>query len=146
MAQERDVTYARDDEEEQGAGEDDDGERSGDREARRNEIVAGKVLADVPPRALVELGEVEGVQRQRVDRLTWTVSEEDPFPACRDVLVRLVRGGEREDGRYALLNVKKTKKAKSSIRFVESDMWLKKQKWSYEPVLAAEYLRCCLKM
>ncbi len=34
---------------------------------------------------------------------------------------------------YSLLNVKKTKKAKSSIRFVESEMWLKKQKWSYDP-------------
>ena len=33
------------------------------------------------------------------------------------------------------MKVKKTKKAKSSIRFVDAEMWLKKQKWSYEPGL-----------
>ena len=36
--------------------------------------------------------------------------------------------------KHSLLNVKKTKNAKSSIRFVEAAIWLKKQKWSYDPM------------
>ena len=43
------------------------------------------------------------------------------------------RGASARRRRFQLLKVKKMKKAKSSERLVDEEMWSKKQKWSYDP-------------
>lgn len=56
MTQQRNVTDASYYEQEQGTGEYQDCERSGDGETRGDQVVTCKVFPDVPPRALVQLG------------------------------------------------------------------------------------------
>jgi hypothetical protein len=51
------------------------------------------------------------------------------------------RGPSASSSRFQPLNVKKTKKAKSSFFLVELLMWSKKQKWSYDPAPESEPCR-----
>ena len=81
MAKQRNVADTSDDEHEHRQGEDKDSESRRHHEGRGDEV-AIEVLLDIVPVPIVLLREVKRIQGQRVDRLTRTVSEEQPLPAC----------------------------------------------------------------
>lgn len=81
MAEQRNVANTGDNQQQRGTGENEDSERRGDSKTCRDEIVAGEVLSNVPPRTLVTFREVERVEREGVDDLTRTIGENKTLPA-----------------------------------------------------------------
>ena len=81
VAKEWDIAYTRDDEQEHGTGEDEDGEEGRYREGGRDQIIPYEVFPEVVPRSpVIFLRQVNGKQGQGVDDLTWTISEEETLP------------------------------------------------------------------
>ncbi len=81
VTEQRDVANASDDQQKRGTGENKDSERRGDCKTCRDEIVAGEVLSNVPPRTLVTFRKVERVERKGIDDLTRAIGENKTLPA-----------------------------------------------------------------
>jgi hypothetical protein len=75
-------------------------------------------------------GQPYGIERQTVDGLARAICQQDSLPTWPEQLVEWSVNNRKE---YELLKTKKMKNAKLSLIFVDSLMWSKKQKWSYEP-------------
>lgn len=74
VAQQRDVEYCRNDQQQQRADEHRDGENDGHQEAVGYHVVFAEVFGQSPPLAwLMALRNDEGIERQGVDSLTRTV-------------------------------------------------------------------------
>ncbi len=80
VAEQRDVANTGDNQQQRGTGENEDSECRGDRKTCRDKIIAGEVLSDVPPRALVAFRKVERVERKGVDDLTRAIGENKTLP------------------------------------------------------------------
>jgi hypothetical protein len=81
VAKEWDIAYTRDDEQEHGAGEDDDGEEGRDCESSCDQIIPCEVFPEVVPRRpVISFRQVNGKQSQGVDDLTRTIGKEKTLP------------------------------------------------------------------
>lgn len=125
MTQERHITNSGYDKQGQRPGEYDNRKERGYSQKGGRQSISSEVFADVIPFAFPALRKEDGIQGKSVDRLAGTVSKEDSLPTCK------IRYFYLDDScADALLKTKKTKKAKSSLVFVELLIWSKKQKWS----------------
>jgi hypothetical protein len=91
VAQERNIKEGGRNQEQEGASEDEDSEKRGERKSRGDDSVAPEVLGNVVPFTLVTLlGLVNSIQGQGVDRLTGSVGQKDTLPT--------LEGEEHEEG------------------------------------------------
>ena len=92
MDQKRDIEDASDEQGDKRARADKHGEQRRDFETSRNDGVALEVLLDIPPRPSISLlGQIDGIERERVDGLTRCVSKEKTLPD--------LEGEEDEEGK-----------------------------------------------
>jgi len=132
VAEKRDVADGSDEENEEGTNKDEHSEKSGESESSSGDTVGvaigiPEVLGHIVPSTGVILSHhPNGIKSDTVNGLTGSVGEQQTLPLYTQM--RIARRQERKRD-HSPLKVKKTKNAKSSISFVESEMCSKKQKW-----------------